>query len=98
MIIVRVKLCVICAVQCNIGGGGLVRKAYFQRQCLQSQDEIVHSSSENSRFLQFVCSSYVFDKDGLLSQSSLGHPKVYFLVGASNNGVSYLEQVGGGID
>ena len=48
------------------------------------------------------CSLFVvamfFDKDGLLSQSSLGHPKVYFLVGASNNGVSCLEQVGGGID
>ena len=79
MIIVSVKLCVICAVQCIIGGGGSVRKAYIQRQCLQSQAEIVHSFSENSRFMQFVCCSYVFDKDGLLSQSSFGAPKGIFL-------------------
>ena len=42
--------------------------------------------------------SYSFDKDALLSQSSLGHSKVYVLIGASNNGVSCLEEVGGGID
>ena len=78
------------AVQCIIAGAVESARKFKGNVCslkLQEKYSIVLVKNE---ILQFLCYSYVFDKDALLSQSSLGHPKVYFLVGASNDGVSYL--------